>query len=177
MSLEDVLTSYSLTDEKVNDNAVYTESSYEVANYIINEEGLKLSSSEEVASLYFFGNELRVDFDENNGVEFIEFLGGYDGNIQPQILGVNAFEISADCLFDLLKENDSNIEDTEKGYSYAFLDSSVGIYRESTNESVQEMIKEAKKEGYELDEEEIDEERKRAEHWSTLGIGVKGYYI
>lgn len=45
-----------------------------------------------------------IDFNEQNRVEFIEFLAGIDGDIQPQIYGVNAFEVGADELYDILEE-------------------------------------------------------------------------
>ena len=34
-------------------------------------------------SLYYFDSELRFDFSEKGRLEFIEFLGGYHGNVQP----------------------------------------------------------------------------------------------
>lgn len=127
-------------------------------------------------SLYYCNNELRIDFAEN-GAEFIEFLGGIDGELQPAIYGVPAFQTDADKLYEILaKENNGMIDDSEDGYSYGFCEISVGVYRESTPESVQEMIDDAKEDGEPLDEDEIAEETRRASHWDTIGIGVKNYY-
>ena len=53
-------------------------------------------------SLYYFQNEVRFDFDANDRLNFIEFLAGIDGQLQPQIYGVPAFQIEADDLFDIL---------------------------------------------------------------------------
>ena len=128
-------------------------------------------------SFYYYESELRFDFDENQCVKFIEFLGGPDGQIQPQIYGVSAFETDADEFVKLLKEhNDGEIDDSENGYSYAFLNISVGIYRESIPENVREMIKEAENDGEPMTAEDIEYETKRAAHWATIGIGVKNYY-
>lgn len=98
---------------------------------------------------YYFQNELAVDYDDNRRVEFIEFLGGIDGALQPEIYGVSAFASAADDLTALLmRENNGEIDDSEQGYSYCFLNISVGIYRGI----------------------------RQAEHWDTIGIGVTGYY-
>lgn len=129
-------------------------------------------------SVYYFENELRVDFDQEGRVEFIEFLGGIDGNIQPQIYGVNAFQIEADDLYNILSnKNNGKIDDSENGYSFSFLDISVGIYRECIPEDVQEMIDESRAEGESMDAEAIEYETRKANHWAAIGIGVKGYYL
>lgn len=129
-------------------------------------------------SLYYFGNELRIDFDNQGLVEFIEFLGGIDGTLQPQIYGMDAFQADADVLYAVLKEkNDGDIGDNENGYSYSFLNISVGIWRQSIPENVQEMIAEATENGYSMSEEDIAYETKLAAHWATIGIGVKNYYF
>lgn len=128
-------------------------------------------------SLYYFNSELRIDLGEDGKAAFIEFLGGTDGALQPTIYGVHVFKTDADGLYKLLAEkNDGGINDRENGYSYAFLNISVGIYRESIPENIDEMIAEAENEGYPMNEEDIDEERKKAAFWATVGIGAAGYY-
>lgn len=90
-------------------------------------------------SLYYFKNELRFDFGKD-GAEFIEFLGGIDGELQPTIYGVPAFQTGADKLYEILRQqNNGGIDDSESPYSYGFLESSVGVYREIAPEDVQEM--------------------------------------
>ncbi|MBO5055590.1 MAG: hypothetical protein J5988_03590 [Eubacterium sp.] len=129
-------------------------------------------------SIYYFQNDLRIDFDGNGRAEFIEFLGGIDGKLQPEVYGVKAFEARADELFNILKmNNNGEINDNENGYSYGFLNISVGIFRERTPEDVREMIEEAEEEGEELEQEDLEYEKRKAEHWATIGIGVKGYYL
>ena len=123
-------------------------------------------------SMYFYKNELRFDFD-NGKVEFIEFLGGIDGELQPEIYGVPAFQTDADKLYDILKrKNNGGIDDSEAEYSYGFLESSVGVYREITPYDVQQMVADENS----VIDEDIDEEMRRAEHWAAIGIGVKDYY-
>lgn len=133
-------------------------------------------SSKGKNSLYFCGNELRFDFN-NGGVEFIEFLGGLDGELQPTVYDVPAFQTNADELFEILKQrNNGSIDDSEAEYSYGFLEISVGIYREITPYDVQEMVADSHVGNGTVSDEDIDEEMRRAEHWGTIGIGVPNYY-
>lgn len=126
---------------------------------------------------YYFNNEMAIDYNENGTVAFIEFLGGIDGKIQPVIYGKCVFGTKADELYEVLsKKNNGDIVDDENGYAYSFLNISVGIYRPSILENVQEMIMEAEKDGMPMKIEDIQYERKKADYWSTLGIGVEGYY-
>lgn len=128
-------------------------------------------------SLYYFNNELRFDFDENGRVDFIEFLAGADGEIQPQIYGVYVFQTEADDLYDILKEkNNGEIDDHENGYSYGFLNISVGVFRDAVPEAVQEMIEEAAADGEPMDADDVEYEMRKAKYWATIGIGVKDYY-
>lgn len=128
-------------------------------------------------SLYYFNNELRFDFDDDGKVEFIEFLGSIDGELQPIIYDVPAFQSKADTLYNILREeNRGDIDDSEDGYSYGFLNISVGVYRSSIPKDVEEMIKEADEAGEPMDAGDIEEERRKADYWSTIGIGIKDYY-
>ena len=128
-------------------------------------------------SLYYFNNELRFDFDDDGKVEFIEFLGSIDGELQPIIYDVPAFQSKADTLYNILREeNRGDIDDSEDGYSYGFLNISVGVYRSSIPKDVEEMIKEADEAGEPMDAGDIEEERRKADYWSTTGIGIKDYY-
>lgn len=125
---------------------------------------------------YFFDSELAIDFDSSDRVEFIEFLGGIEGKLQPMIWEVPVFESQANEVSELFtKKNDGSIDDTENGYSYAYLNLEIGIYRESTLESIQADIEDMKKDGVE-DHDYIEEQMRKANHWATIGIGKKGYY-
>lgn len=129
------------------------------------------------SSWFYFNNELRFDFNEDDKVEFIEFLGGINGKIQPQIYGVYAFQVEADHLYSILvQKNNGDMDDHENGYSYGFLNSSVGVYRISTPECVQEMIEEAEDDGDPMDSDDIEFEMRKANHWNTIGFGTKNYY-
>lgn len=127
---------------------------------------------------YYFDSEMAIDYNDNNTVEFIEFLGGIDGFLQPHIYGVSAFGSPADDLVELLRQmNDRKIDDSEQGYSYCFLNISIGIYRERVPSDVIEMIKEMKADGiFSEDNEDVAEEMRKANHWATIGVGVSGYY-
>ena len=127
-------------------------------------------------SLYYFASELRVDFDGEGRVEFIELLGGPDGQLQPVIFGVKAFREPPEAVVELLKEkNGGEFVDNEHGYSYAFQKLSVGLYRESIPKNVDETIEEARADGHPLSEEDIEYEKRRT-HWATIGVGAEGYY-
>lgn len=127
---------------------------------------------------YYCGTELRVEFDANDRVKFIECLAGIDGGIQPEIYGVSAFETDAEELLEVLKrENNGPVDDSENGYSYTFLNTSVGVYREVTPEAVEEMVRELMNvELTALGHIDLESENRRAHHWETIGIGEKDYY-
>ena len=102
----------------------------------------------ESCSHYYFDSELGLDFDESGLLEFIEFLGGIDGNLRPYLYGVSAFETSADELLKMIMEQDDEVDDSEADYCYCFLNISIGLWRQ-------------------------DNQNK---HWDTIGIGVDKYY-
>lgn len=130
------------------------------------------------SSCYYFENELRFDFDAAGSLEFIECLGGPDGAVQPEIYGTKAFQRKADELLELLTvRNDGPIDDREAEYSYAFLNISVGICRDTTPADVEEMVRELSRiDLTTLGHVNLEEENRRANHWATVGIGRKGYY-
>lgn len=85
--------------------------------------------------------------------------------------------MSADELYELLADiNNGETDDSEAAYSYAFMNISVGIYRETTPEQVQEMIAESADTGEPMSNGDIAQELRNANHWATFGLGVKGYY-
>lgn len=130
------------------------------------------------AHCYYFKSDLRFDFDDEGKLEFIECLGGIDGSFQPEIYGVSAFQVEAEELLELLKQhNDGPVDDGEAGYAYSFLNSSVGIYREVTPEDMDSMLLEISKiDLTKMGNINIEEEKKKAYHWATIGIGIQGYY-
>ena len=127
---------------------------------------------------YYAESELRLDFDQSGRLEFIEFLGGLEGTLQPTVYGLPAFQTGADELIEeLTRHNDGPVDDSEQGYSYAFLNISVGVYRSILPKDVQEMIAEMEADGIPtLDNPDLERDRRRAEHWETIGIGLPGYY-
>ena len=127
---------------------------------------------------YYAESELRLDFDQSGRLEFIEFLGGLEGTLQPTVYGLPAFQTGADELIEeLTRHNDGPVDDSEQGYSYAFLNISVGVYRSILPQDVQELIAEMEENGIPTrGNPDVERDRRRAEHWETIGIGLSGYY-
>ncbi|MDE6231744.1 MAG: hypothetical protein K2M60_00140 [Lachnospiraceae bacterium] len=127
---------------------------------------------------YYYNSNMAIDYSADKKVEFIEFLGGIDGYLHPQIYGVSAFDTYAEELVKILtQKNNGKVDDSEQGYSFAFLNISVGVYRETRPSDVEEMIEEMKANGISTDNnEDVENEMRKANHWATIGIGVAGYY-
>ena len=108
---------------------------------------------------YYAESELRLDFDQSGRLEFIEFLGGLEGRLQPTIYGLPAFQTGAgELIEELTRRNNGPVDNHEQGYSYAFLN----MMEENGIPT--------------LDDPDVERDRRRAEHWETIGIGVAGYY-
>lgn len=127
---------------------------------------------------YYAESELRLDFDQSGRLEFIEFLGGLEGRLQPTIYGLPAFQTGAgELIEELTRRNNGPVDNHEQGYSYAFLNISVGVYRSILPKDVQEMIAEMEADGIPtLNNPNLELDKRRAEHWETIGIGLSGYY-
>ena len=127
---------------------------------------------------YYFAGELALDFDGDGGLQFIEFLGGADSALRPDLYGQDVFAADADELLALLAErNGPDIDDGEAEYGYALRKLSVGLYREITPADVKNMLLEMS--SIKLDRlsgVDVDEEMKKAHHWAAIGIGRKNYY-
>lgn len=125
---------------------------------------------------YYFNNEIAIDYYESK-VNYIEFLGGLDGALKPIIYGVSAFDTKVAELLEILKvNNNGEIRDAERGYSYQFSNISIGVYREAIPAEITEMIKEASSFGNPMSSDEIESESKKANHFATIGAGAAGYY-
>ncbi len=129
--------------------------------------------------LYYFDNALAFDFDDDNKLEFIEFLGGEKGIPRPKIYGKYAFDLQANELVKLLtSHNGVEAQDDENGYSLGFLHISVGLYRSCTPLAIEESRQEMIADG--CSAEEIEEyvayEKEKSDYWECIGIGKQGYY-
>lgn len=127
---------------------------------------------------YYYHSDMAIDYSEDGRVAFIEFLGGIDGSLQPVIYGVSAFETPADELAELLRrKNGGETEDLEQGYCLVFANISVGVWRERKPSDVEELMEEMRADGISTDgNAEIEAEKRKADYWATIGIGVAGYY-
>ena len=126
----------------------------------------------------YFDGELGVYYDVNGKVEFIEFYSGIDGKLKPTIYGVPVFQTKASELTAIIAEHDeSGITYADNASEIAFENISVGVYRDITPDNVASMKAEMIAEGV-LDENDEDYlyDVERSQYWSTIGIGVEGYY-
>ena len=127
---------------------------------------------------YYFNTEMAVDYGVNGKVEFIEFLGGVEGERKRVVCGVSAFDVDAEAVLEILRlENSGKEEDKERGHCCTFRGISVGVYRELTPADVLEMEEEMRREGIPTEgNADLERDRRNAAHWSTIGLGVAGYY-
>ena len=112
-------------------------------------------------------------------LEFIEIISGpYPKAIEPILYDVNPFVLLANELVDLLtQKNGYDIDYSEVPVCYAFRSISVGIFREFSEETAQQNIKEAKENGvYEDEKLWLLNDLEKSKHFWTIGIGMKGYY-
>jgi len=123
--------------------------------------------------------ECTISFDQSKTVEFIEFISGpFPQRIQLSLYGIDPFQVGADNLVALLSERNAGpVDDSGAGYCYSFLNISVGIWRQGTEEDLQEWVEEKKENGeYEIDRTWIEEEVAKSKNFWTIGIGKPGYY-
>ena len=129
--------------------------------------------------LFYYSKELRLDFNSQKCLEFAEIISGpYPKNIEPVLYDINPFTLSANELVDLLaQKNGSDIDCSEAPECYAFRSISVGVFREFSEEDVQQSIKESKENGMYDDEKKwLLEDLEKSKHFWTVGIGIKDYY-
>lgn len=132
----------------------------------------------------YFDGELGIYYDSDNKVEFIEFYSGIDGKLKPTIYGVPVFQTKARDLVEIIEKHnsgnsyfDADIEWFDGDYDIEFYNISVGIYRDMTPDAVSSMKAEMIAEGvFDENDEDYLYDVERSQYWSTIGIGVEGYY-
>ena len=130
-------------------------------------------------SAYYDQYEMRIDFDKLERVEYIEFLyGPFPEKAELLIYDINPFTLGAEKLVEILsKYNNGEVDLSNAEYSYAFLNSSVGIWREVTQKDVEESITELKLKGeYEFNKSSFEDELENSKNFWTIGIGIADYY-
>ena len=139
----------------------------------------KPSDSSNLKQLFFDEYEVRIDLDKKGNAEFIEFIyGPFPEKTELSIYGVNPFQIGATKLVEILAEkNNGKIDDSEAEYCYTFQNISVGVWRQLTEQNVEESIAEMKADNeYEENKDWLNEDLNKAKNFWTIGIGVKNYY-
>ena len=125
---------------------------------------------------YYRNKELALDFDTEDRVEFIEFLGGAEGELSPELYGCPVFQTGAAEILNLLSAH-GEIVDEDGGYTITVPSLSVGLYREIAPSDVEAMVRQmANMDVTALGEFDLDAEQRRANRWETIGIGRENYY-
>jgi len=139
----------------------------------------KPSASSNFLQFYYDDLELRVDFDKQGNAEFIEFIyGPFPEKTELSIYDINPFQTGAEKLIEILTEkNNGEIDNSEADYCFAFLNISVGIWRQFTEQNVRESIEEMQRNNeYEVNKDWLHQDLEKAKNFWTIGIGVKNYY-
>ena len=139
----------------------------------------KPSDSSNLKQLFFDEYEVRIDLDKKGNAEFIEFIyGPFPEKTELSIYGVNPFQIGATKLVEILTEkNNGKIDDSEAEYCYTFQNISVGVWRQLTEQNVEESIAEMKADNeYEENKDWLNEDLNKAKNFWTIGIGLENYY-
>ena len=130
---------------------------------------------------YYRGGELALDFDGEGRLEFIEFLGGPEGVLRPELYGKDVFDCDADELLELLTEhNGPDVDENEAPYCYALRGLSVGLYREVAPEDIDAMLREMCRMDLTRVGEigmDMEAEQNKAHRWAAVGIGKENYYV
>lgn len=105
---------------------------------------------------YYFNNSLKILYDENDNVEFIE-IASKESNLEISIYGFSLNQVSAEEIISFLA-TEKKLKYDENGeefpYTYIFVDLDLTFWRQV------------------LPEDEKDEEGK---YFDTVGIGKTGY--
>lgn len=128
---------------------------------------------------YYDDYELRIDFDKNGHAEFIEFIyGPFPEKTELELYEINPFQIGAAQLVTLLSEkNNGKVDDREAEYCYTFFNLSVGLWRQATEQDVEDEMADMKANNeYEENKEWLEEDLKKSKNFWTIGVGVKDYY-
>ena len=139
----------------------------------------KPSESSNLKQLFFDEYEVRIDLDKKGNAEFIEFIyGPFPEKTEVSIYGVDPFKIGAKKLTEILAEkNNGKIDDSEADYSFTFLNISVGVWRQLTEQNVEESIAEMKADNeYEENKDWLNDDLEKAKNFWTIGIGLENYY-
>lgn len=137
----------------------------------------KGSKEDESETLYLDDYELSISF-EDDKVSFIECLyGSKSERTIPTIKGCPVFQRPAEEVLVLLAELNQSEGEFDEETGYGFLAISVGCYRPSTPEDIQEEIELMKKDGsYEDNQDWLAEDLSLSRYFQTVGIGREGYY-
>ncbi len=142
---------------------------YELRNVHVNHEKYE-------NSYYYDSRNLRVDIDEKQEVEFIEFSRDSDGMLQPVLCNVAVFAEEVNVVLRQLEKH-GTIEEWENGHMYVLPELDVALWRERTEADIEGFIEDMKADGIAVEgNPDVKEEWKFAKYFQTVSIGRKGYF-
>lgn len=122
---------------------------------------------------YYGDADIAVKFDDRGGMCSVEFLSGISGAVQPILDGQALFELSADALIKMLLQKDGNGTTDDGGYTYTFPKIGIALYREMTENDLDEMRREMIADGIDPDKNsDFAEEAQKAEHFATICVNA-----
>ena len=119
---------------------------------------------------------IAISIDKRKKIDFINI--SIEKNIEIFHENNNLTQMSKQDLLSYLRAQNSNeMILTENNHSVTFMNISLGIYYEMTEEEVQELIRESKEDGvYDEMREDIEVDIEKSKKPSVFGIGIKDYY-
>lgn len=103
-------------------------------------------------SFYYYNSELRIDFDTNENVEFIQCLGGKSREfINPYIFNLEVFNTNINDLIEFIKNNIDSQLTCNSSYNYIFSNINVEFSKPSYSSS--------------------------SKYFYSISIGVIGYFL
>lgn len=133
-----------------------------------------LGKAQIVRGRHYYGeSDIAVEFDDRGGMSSVEFLSGLSGPVQPILDGRALFELSADALVEMLLQKDGDGATDDGGYTYTFPNIGIALYREMTENDLDEMRREMIADDIDPDKNsDFAADAQKAEHFATICIGM-----
>lgn len=121
---------------------------------------------------YYPERGLHVYYDFEQAIEFFDIPDAFDSRCQVRLYGINPFALKAEDLLHLLREkNQGEVRDRNAPHSYRFLELSLNVWRDVSEEEVLALLAE-----FPQSREHLLPELAKAPYFWAIGIGAKDCY-